>query len=49
MKLLHTGDLHLDSAFCRHGAMGGDRLRERSRLVLRRIFECAKEEDCDMI
>ena len=49
MKFLHTGDLHLDSAFCRYGALDADRLRERGRSLLRRIFACATEENCDML
>lgn len=49
MKFLHTGDLHLDSSFCRYGALDADRLRERGRALLRRIFACAIQEECDML
>lgn len=49
MRLLHTGDLHLDSAFSSSGAKDSARLREESRALLRRIFECAREENCDLI
>jgi len=49
MRLLHTGDLHLDSAFCAYGEKDAQRLRKEGRELLCRIFECAKEEKCDMI
>ena len=49
MRILHTGDLHLDSAFCAYGARDSARQREAGRELLRRIFECAKSESCEMI
>ena len=49
MRLLHTGDLHLDSAFCAYGQNDAQKLRKEGRELLSRIFECAKEEKCDMI
>ena len=49
MKILHTGDLHLDSAFCAEDAKTADERREEQRVLLRRIFACAKEEQCDLI
>ena len=49
MKLLHTGDLHLDSAFHQYGVLGGEAMRERGRAVLRRIFALAEAEQCDLI
>ena len=49
MRFLHTGDLHLDSAFCAYGEMGAQSLREDGRALLRAIFECAKNEKCEMI
>ncbi len=49
MKLLHTGDLHLDSAFCGDGPLQADRRREAQRQLLIRIFDCAGSEACDMI
>ena len=49
MKLLHTGDLHLDSAFCAYGKRDAEEQREAGRRLLRRIFNTAKEEKCDMI
>ncbi len=49
MKLLHTGDLHLDSAFCTEGTLQADHRREAQRQLLIRIFDCAKTEACDMI
>jgi len=49
MRILHTGDLHLDSAFCAYGARDSQRQREAGRELLRRIFECAKSESCEMI
>ena len=49
MRLLHTADLHLDSAFCSYGERDAERQRESGREMLRRIFECAADEKCDMI
>ena len=49
MRFLHTGDLHLDSAFCAYGRYGAEKQREASRELLRRIFDCAKAENCEMI
>lgn len=49
MKILHTGDLHLDSAFCAEGAQAADLRREAQRALLRRVFACAKEEGCDLM
>ena len=49
MRFLHTGDLHLDSAFCAYGARDSQKQREAGRALLRRIFECAKAEACEMI
>ena len=49
MKLLHTGDLHLDSPFRGDGAVGSDVRRESQRKVLCRVFALAKAEQCDLI
>ena len=49
MRILHTGDLHLDSAFCAYGARDSQKQREAGRSLLRRIFACAKDEGCEMI
>ena len=49
MKLLHTGDLHLDSAFCAYGQRDAEAQRARSRELLARIFELADDRACDMI
>ena len=49
MKILHTGDLHLDSPFCSDEGARADEKRENQRALLRRIFACAKEERCDLI
>lgn len=49
MKILHTGDLHLDSAFCAENLKTADGRREEQRALLRRVFACAKEEACDLI
>ena len=49
MKLLHTGDLHLDAAFCAYGERGAQIQRKAGRDLLCRIFECAKSECCEMI
>ena len=49
MRILHTGDLHLDSAFCSFGAKDAERQRQFGRDLLLRIFECAKEEKCSLL
>lgn len=49
MRLLHTADLHLDSAFCAYGARDAEAQREEGRALLRRIFECAVSEGCQLI
>ena len=49
MRFLHTGDLHLDSAFGAHGAVGAPLCRQRQRELLKRIFELAQNENCDMV
>ncbi len=49
MKFLHTGDLHLDSAFCASSPTEANARRQRQREVLKKIFNTAKEEDCDMV
>ena len=49
MRILHTGDLHLDSAFCSTGTFGSDARRAAQRCMLERIFECAENEGCDMM
>ena len=49
MKFLHTADLHLDSAFCSSGALGAEQQRQRQRELLKKIFNLANKESCDMI
>lgn len=49
MKILHTGDLHLDSPFCSDAGAKADEKRDAQRALLRRVFACAKEEKCDLI
>lgn len=49
MRILHTADLHLDSAFCGTGTLGSDERRAAQRRLLERIFECAERERCDMM
>ena len=49
MKILHTGDLHLDSPFSSEDIIGAERRREAQRRVITRIFDLAKEESCDLI
>lgn len=49
MRILHTGDLHLDSAFCAYGQRDAERQREAGRELLAEVFACAKREECDMI
>lgn len=49
MRFLHTADLHLDSAFCKVGALDAEAQRERQRQLLARIFKLAQNQDCDMI
>ena len=49
MRILHTGDLHLDSAFSSFGARDAEKYRELGRALLKNIFECASCEKCQMI
>lgn len=49
MRILHTGDLHLDSAFSSFSHKDAEQYRESGRLLLKNIFECAKYEKCQMI
>jgi len=49
MKILHTGDLHLDSPFCSLGVKDAETRRERQRRVLEKIFEVARAESCSMM
>ena len=49
MRFLHTGDLHLDSAFSSLGVKDAAARREEGRDLLRRIFDCAEQEKCEMI
>lgn len=49
MKLLHTGDLHLDSPFSAFGVEEAQERRQGQRRLLKRIFDCAREEHCDLI
>lgn len=49
MKILHTADLHLDSAFCASSPSEAAARRERQRNVLKKIFSVAKSENCDMV
>lgn len=49
MRILHTGDLHLDSAFCAYGQKDAERQREAGRELLEEVFACAKREGCEMI
>lgn len=49
MRILHTGDLHIDSAFGAYGPRDARKQREASRGMLRRVFECASEEKCNII
>ena len=49
MRLLHTADLHLDSAFCTYGMKDAEWQRESGRRLLRRIFDTARKENCDMM
>ena len=49
MRILHTGDLHLDSAFSSFGAKDAEKYRELGRTLLKNIFECASCEKCQMI
>lgn len=49
MKLLHTADLHLDSPFAGADPQVAEARRKAGRDVLRRIFDVAKREACDMI
>lgn len=49
MKILHTGDLHLDSPFSSEDISGAERRREAQRNTLIRIMSLAKEEECDLM
>ena len=49
MKFLHTGDLHLDSAFCSSDVFTSDARREAQRETLARIIALAAEEKCEMV
>ena len=49
MKILHTGDIHLDSAFCAVSSTEANALRQHQRDILKKIFKIANEEACDMI
>lgn len=49
MKILHTADLHLDSAFSRGTYTSAEERRERQREVLKKIFRLASDENCDLI
>ena len=49
MRILHTADLHLDSAFSSFGKKDAEHYRELGRTLLKNIFECAKHEKCEMI
>ncbi len=49
MRILHTGDLHLDSAFSSYGAKDAEKYRELGRTLLKNIFECAVCEKCQII
>lgn len=49
MRILHTGDLHLDSAFSSFGKKDAEQYRELGRELLKNVFDCAKHEKCQMI
>ncbi len=49
MRILHTGDLHLDSAFSSFEQKDAEHFRELGRELLKNIFDCAKHEKCQMI
>ncbi|MBO7302919.1 MAG: exonuclease SbcCD subunit D [Clostridia bacterium] len=49
MRILHTGDLHLDSAFSAFGQRDAEQYRELGRTLLKNIYDCARHEKCDMI
>ena len=49
MRILHTGDLHLDSAFSSFAHKDAEQYRELGRELLQNIFDCAKHEECQMI
>ena len=49
MRFLHTGDLHLDSPFCRVGSMEAEDRRVRQRDLLKNIFSVAEEKECKLM
>ncbi len=49
LKILHTGDMHLDSAFSSLSLADGERMREAQRDVFSKIMRYAKENSYDMV
>ena len=49
MRFLHTGDIHLDSAFCSSDVFAAEAKREGQRRTLGRIFDLAAERECQMV
>ena len=49
MKILHTGDLHLDSPFSSEDIIGSEKRREAQRNTFKRIMALAEEESCDLV
>ena len=49
MKILHTGDIHLDSAFSRPDSVGASSRRDELRKTFTRMMRYARENGIDMI
>lgn len=49
LKILHTADLHLDSAFSGRSEAATTRLRAALRAVPEKIAEICRREDCDLL
>ena len=49
MRFLHTGDIHLDSAFCSSDAVAAEKKREGQRRTLGKIFDLARKKGCEMV
>lgn len=49
IRIFHTGDLHLDSAFCRFSHTEQERARERQRRVFRKMMRYVGEHRYDLL
>ncbi len=49
IRIFHTGDFHLDSAFCRFSHIERARARERQREVFRKMMKYVKDKQYDIL